>query len=149
VCLLFAHSVYRGDRPNFYKPKRVVSTELEHADFSAAITLRKTIEELGRAYSGVKEFLSSGGADPEEEFRTPALLPSRPQRRSDETVNYHAATMVLIVLPKSWRKRRNRTSKVSIPSSAARQGVSTRSHDDEVVRRLDRDFALAKRTQAN
>ncbi len=147
VCLLFAALCLPAmTDPTFISRNVLSRLKLEHADFSAAIALRKTIEELGRAYSGVEAFLSSGGADPEEEFRNArAAAQQAAGAIKMKTVNYHAATMVAHRLAQELAQA---TEQDSANIDAFIQGLDKAfppdHDDDEAIRRLDRELRADK-----
>ncbi len=141
VCLLFAAlSLPAVTDPTFISRDALSRLKLEHADFSSAIELRRSIDELGRAYSSVQEFQSSGGPDPEEEFRSArAAAQQTAQAIRSKTVNYHAATVVAHRLAQELALATDQDASNIDAFVKKLQELDFLDHDDdEVIRRIDR-----------
>lgn len=147
VCLLFAALCLPAiTDPTFISRNALARLKLEHADFSAAMALRRAIEELGRSYSSVEEFLSSGAVDPEDEFRNAraAALQAAGAIKM-KTVNYYAATMVAHRIAQDLEQAAE-YDPTNIDAFLRRidKALLIDDDDDEVIRRLDRELRADK-----
>lgn len=147
VCLLFAALCLPAiTDPTFVGRNALSRLKLERADFSAAIALRKSIDDLGRAYSGVQEFMSTGSADPEEEFKNArAAAQQAAATIRTKTVNYHAATVVAHRLAQDLAEAAARTpTNIDAFIKGLDKALPPDLNDDELIRRVDREIREGK-----
>jgi AAA domain len=127
--------------PTFASRNLLSRLKLEHADFSAAIALREAIDDLGRAYSSTQEFLLTGGADPEDEFKKArALALQTANAMKVKTVSYHAATVVAHRLAQDLTQAAaSHPGNIDEFIRGLDRALPIDQDNDELIRRLDRE----------
>jgi len=142
-CLMFAAlSLPAITDPTFISRNALSSLRLDPADFSAAIVLRKTIEDLGRTYSSIQEFITGSRLDPEEEFKNAhTAAKDEAAALKTRTVNYHAATMVAHRLGQELAQAVDYDiGNIDELIRSLESRFPPHQSEDELIRRLDRDI---------